>query len=136
MISGSYVVMENQVVNSSDVCGQTISGARLVQVAFQNCTFSDCVFYATSFETCKFIGCHFKNCSFVFTHIKNCTFQSSKFEKCELVQGGLYGNHFSICQYDATSSDFMDFNHNELEQCFTDEQTAQRINLIYKLAAA
>ncbi len=129
--TGCYMVMENQVVKSCEISAQTISGARLDQTTFLNCTFSDCTFYATTFVDCIFIGCHFENCSFLFGHIKNCTFKSSRFKNCNLNLGGIYGSHFTVCEFSSNSNDFMDFDRNSLINCFMDEKTSTK--LIYKI---
>jgi uncharacterized protein YjbI with pentapeptide repeats len=136
MISGCYAVMEDQVVESTKFSGQTISGARLTENTFHNCTFSNCVFYGSWILNCKFVACKFENCRFEFTKIENTKFISTSFENCELKKGGQYGNDFSICQFDTNFSDSLDFDNNDVNNCFMDEKTITKINLLLHFAAA
>jgi len=56
-----------------------LSGCKLMDSVFVNCTFTNCTLQASSLEKVKFLGCEFINCQIKYSVVDEACFQGCQF---------------------------------------------------------
>ena len=113
----AYGVIENEVLQSSDFKGITVSGSLFSLTTFKSVTFESCVFFAARMENCEFIDCTFINCSFKFSNIEHCNFNDSKFENCKWDVTPIKKSRLQYCSVDAETAFYVSKSDSKIENC-------------------
>lgn len=98
-ITGTYITLFDEVITSTVIVGEQISGARYEEVIFEGVEFIDCEFQATDFVNVKFIDCTFRNCTFSFVKLDGCNMVACKIENCTFCITNSLNSNFLSCTY-------------------------------------
>ncbi len=77
-----------------------LSGCKISESTFAQCTFKDCVLQASSFENVKFFGCSFINCIVKYSTVEGASFQNCTFENNAWSQTQTYELEANFCELD------------------------------------
>ncbi|WP_439882217.1 pentapeptide repeat-containing protein [Pontibacter sp. MBLB2868] len=95
-------------MNTTDTADSNFSGIdftekQLQKGAYENCTFSNCLFAHADLAGIAFIDCQFKNCDLSMANLQGTAFRDVAFEDCKLL-----GLHFEDCNNFLLSVSFKD----------------------------
>jgi uncharacterized protein YjbI with pentapeptide repeats len=62
-----------------------LSGQKIFQAEFEECTFSRCDFSQIEFSACRFIDCRFENCDLSVAKLTDCKLSGITFKDCKLI---------------------------------------------------
>lgn len=85
----AYLRIENEVLNSTVIESQILSGSLIKKCHYKNVVFSECSFYGCHFQDVIFDNCIFENCHFDFSHIQKTTFRNTSFSGCQWTASSL-----------------------------------------------
>ena len=115
--AGTYEVIENETLRSSNFNSLVVSGSLFSLTTFTSVSFESCTFFATQIENCTFVNCNFDNCIFEFSNLAHSKFNHCNFTNTKWDMATLRKSTFSFCNLDTSTHHYTSKGHNNIFNC-------------------